>query len=308
MSTQWHAKRGVSWIAAFAGLVAIAATAPSSDAAVALTPKAEAAVKAAFPQGVIAGVGAEAEQGVQFFEVALKLGERKLELEVTADGILTEIEEVVQLAALPKAVAEAISKAAGGGKVLAIERHEFRGYIKDGRAVALDKTVVQIEAKLLIDGQPASFRMKSVEPVKVPEAVLAAVKAAFPKAEVVATDVETEDGVKWYDLTLKQGDAEMKVEVTAEGVIGEAEKVIPIAALPKPVADTVAKVADGKVQPLDAARVVYEVDLVKGDLQTEVQVAANGDLLRGPKWQKSNGDDEEQGENEDGGDNQEDED
>ena len=125
-----------------------------------LTPAAEAAVKAAFPQATIRGVGTERESGVMLFEVNLAIGQRRIELEVTANGIIVEIEERVTLEQLAKHLAEAITKAIEGGKIRRIERHEWRGRIRSGKVTRRDPPRVVYEVRYTLRGRRWILRLE----------------------------------------------------------------------------------------------------------------------------------------------------
>ena len=75
---------------------------------------------------------------------------------------------------------------------------------------------------------------------KLPKAVLDAVKAKFPKAELTAGAEETEDGKTLYEVSFKYKGANYDVMVTPEGKITLIEKAIATRDLPKAVATTLA--------------------------------------------------------------------
>ena len=71
---------------------------------------------------------------------------------------------------------------------------------------------------------------------KLPKAVADALKAKFPKAELVKAGKETENGQTIYEVNLKSGGHSMDVTVSPEGKILEIEKTIAAKDLPRPVA------------------------------------------------------------------------
>jgi hypothetical protein len=116
-----------------------------------LTPDATTAVTQLFPRGSILDVVQETEAGVAFFEVTVRDGSRRVEVEVTADGNVGEIETEVPLADLPRAVADGIARLAGGATVKHAERHEVRGVPRNGTFAAVEPPVVLYEVSY-VDG------------------------------------------------------------------------------------------------------------------------------------------------------------
>ena len=73
----------------------------------------------------------------------------------------------------------------------------------------------------------------------VPKAVLDAVKAKFPGAELTGAEKETEDGKTVFEIALKDKGCGVDVSVTPKGKIVEIERELAPADLPKPVAAAV---------------------------------------------------------------------
>ena len=129
-------------------------------------------------------------------------------------------------------------------------------------------------------------------------AVINAVKAEFPQAAVGEMEKETEGGVVVYEVELVQDGKEIEVTVTSGGVIMEVEREIAQAELPPAVAAAIAKAAggakieeiereeiravvrDGKVVKLDKPKIVYEAEFRKAGREVEVEVAADGTILK----------------------------
>ncbi|NLF16887.1 MAG: hypothetical protein GX595_06465 [Lentisphaerae bacterium] len=103
------------------------------------------ALQASFPGATIDEVEAERERGVPYFEVEMTHAGREVEVEVTADGMIGEIETEVAAADLPTAVAAKAQEAAGGGRLGTAERHEVRGVPLYGTFAALAEPVVVYE-------------------------------------------------------------------------------------------------------------------------------------------------------------------
>jgi uncharacterized membrane protein YkoI len=118
-----------------------------------LPPAAADAVKAAFPQARIVEVEQEKEDGVTVYEVELRQDGKEVEITVSPDGVIVEVETQIPEAELPKAVAQTIAKVAGGAKVEEIEREETRAVVRDGKVVKLDEPRITYEAEFRKDGR-----------------------------------------------------------------------------------------------------------------------------------------------------------
>ena len=107
----------------------------------------------AFPKAKIGEAEAEKEGGLDLFEVELTLGSKEIEVLVSPDGVIVQVETKVAMKDLPKAVADAITKAAAGAKVEEIEREETRAVVRDGKLVKLDQPKITYEAEFLKGGK-----------------------------------------------------------------------------------------------------------------------------------------------------------
>jgi hypothetical protein len=122
-----------------------------------LTPAAAAAVKALFPEATVMGVGQEREQGVLYYEVVVSNAGGRVEVEVTADGSIGEIESVVSITDVPEAAREQILSNTRGTKITRVERHEVRGVPQDGTFVPADPPVVLYEVGYDDNGRRKEF-------------------------------------------------------------------------------------------------------------------------------------------------------
>jgi len=143
--------------------------------------------------------------------------------------------------------------------------------------------------------------------VELPEAAAKAIKAAFPNATVAKVEIEDEDGVKLFEVELKQDGAEMDVSVAPDGLIVSVESKIELKDVPEAAAKVIAKAAEGaeikKIEKeeiraevkkddkgaatlvkLDKPKLVFEAELVKGDQKGEIEVDAEGKVLEELKW------------------------
>lgn len=126
---------------------------------------------------------------------------------------------------------------------------------------------------------------------KLPEAVLKAVKARFPGAELKAAEKEIEDGKPVYEVSIKDKRQAVEVSLTGEGTIVEIEKQIAADDLPEAVAralrtkyagatyhtvEEVIKVKEGKEK-----LAYYEVLLTTaGKKRVEVAVTAEAKFVK----------------------------
>lgn len=127
---------------------------------------------------------------------------------------------------------------------------------------------------------------------KVPKPVLEAAKKRFPKAEVKGASKETENGKTVYEVSLKQDGKNIDATVSPDGTITLIEQEVGFAALPKPVATTLAKKYPGaKYQIIESVTKVeggketleyYEAHIATADKKViEVEVLPDGKLKGG---------------------------
>lgn len=98
----------------------------------------------------ITEVESEKEHGVQVFEAAWNVDGREVEAEVTADGVLLEMEEIVPASEVPGAVRAAAEQALAGAPKITYEKHTVVFYEVKGKVA--DKTK---EVKISPTGQVA---------------------------------------------------------------------------------------------------------------------------------------------------------
>jgi hypothetical protein len=72
---------------------------------------------------------------------------------------------------------------------------------------------------------------------KLPKAIVDAVKAKFPDAELVGAEKETENGKTQYEVSIKNKKDKLDIIFTPEGKIVAIEKLIEAKDLPKPVTE-----------------------------------------------------------------------
>jgi len=145
---------------------------------------------------------------------------------------------------------------------------------------------------------------------RLPPKAAKAVKKAFPNAKIVDTELENENGVKLYEVTVVDDDRRFEVTVSPQGTLVEIENDVPVKDLPGPVVKTVAKhakggriteaekvearavVKAGKLVKLDKPRTFYEIEVRKGGKELEINVLPDGTLLGRPRWDDDDDDDD----------------
>jgi len=123
---------------------------------------------------------------------------------------------------------------------------------------------------------------------KVPAAVTAAVKAKYPKAELVSAELGDQDGKKVYEIALKSGVKKWEASFTPEGKFVSSEESVAAADLPTKVKEAFdAKYPKAKVVSMekettgegDGAKVVYEIVIETDKGKIEVQFSPDGKLI-----------------------------
>jgi uncharacterized membrane protein YkoI len=203
---------------------------------------AAAAIKRAFPKATIGEVGRERE-GVLLYEVELKQDDEEIEVEVTGDGQIIEVERKVPKGALPKAVAKTLGKLAGNAKVEEIEKEEIHAVLK---LVKLKSPRVVYEVEFIQDG-------KKVE-VKIAQ------DGTFLGEEVEDEDDDDDDDDEdEKEVTIDQVPAAVKVTLLKEARGNKIEEI-----------EVVTR----------GGKKVYEAEWEVGDKEVEITVASDGEILR----------------------------
>jgi hypothetical protein len=132
---------------------------------------------------------------------------------------------------------------------------------------------------------PAPAGEESVPLDKLPAKVTAAVKAKFPKAELVSAQKELEDGKTLFEVAIKNEGHNVEVTVKDDGTIVEIEKEITTKDLPKAVADALdakyPKADIKKVEEITVGTTInYELLLVTADKKRlEVKFDKDGKVV-----------------------------
>jgi len=118
-----------------------------------LPPKAAKAIRDAFPNGRIKDVEPEREHGVKLYEVELAEKGREVEVTVSPDGIIVEVEVAVPVKDLPEAVMKTVRMHSKGGRITEAEKVKARAVVKAGKLVRLPKARVFFEVEIVKNGR-----------------------------------------------------------------------------------------------------------------------------------------------------------
>ncbi|MDB5348800.1 MAG: hypothetical protein JWN86_47 [Planctomycetota bacterium] len=126
----------------------------------------------------------------------------------------------------------------------------------------------------------------------VPKAVLDAVKAKFPKAEILGAEKEVEKGKTTFELELKDAGKTLSVSLKPDGTILEIETTIAVKDLPKKVSGAVvAKYPKGTIKSAEMVTVgektTYEVVVtLAGKEPRELVLDPDGKILEDEEEEK----------------------
>ena len=135
---------------------------------------------------------------------------------------------------------------------------------------------------------------------RLPAAVVKALDANCPGAEIDKLDIENEGGIRVYDFEFKADRGEM--DVAEDGTVLDIATIVELKEVPEPAAAIIRKAAgtsgirqlekseirskiekkdgQGRLVPVTPPEYVYEAELVKGG---EIEVTADGKVIKGPK-------------------------
>jgi len=130
--------------------------------------------------------------------------------------------------------------------------------------------------------------------VRLPAAVTKALRGLYPGATLEEAQQEME-GMRVYEVELKQGEREFEVTVAPNGTVIEVESEISVEELPDPVKAALRRAAQGAkieevskevtewvvtLKKLDKPQVSYEAEMVKNGREIELAFAADGKPLQ----------------------------
>jgi hypothetical protein len=100
----------------------------------------------------IKGISKETEHGKTTYEVETTLNGKHRDLEIDANGVVTEVEEETAIASIPEAAKAAIGKKAVGGRIVVVETVTSGNAIVAYEAEYIDKNGRKREVRVKPDG------------------------------------------------------------------------------------------------------------------------------------------------------------
>ena len=118
-----------------------------------------------------------------------------------------------------------------------------------------------------------------------PTTVSSAFKATYPDAKIKEVELETENGVEYYEIESVDGKAERELLYTKDGKVWEIEEEVEVEALPEAVKQAVAKAyPKGKIKEAEKATreasVQYELEVKSDGKKYEVCIDTHGTILK----------------------------
>jgi uncharacterized membrane protein YkoI len=251
-----------------------------------------AAVKEKFPDAELKGAEKEEADGKTIYEVALKSKGHDYDVSLTPDGKIIEIEKVIAAKDLPAAVAKGL------------DQKYPKATIKLAEEITKDKTIsyavvietadkkkleIVLDASGKVEKEEAKDEIEEGEeeiPLdKLPKAVVDAVKAKFPGAQLQSAAKENDEGKVVYEVTIKHKGQDIDVMASPDGKIIAIEKTIKANELPAKVSKALAeKYSRGTVKKAEEItkddKTTYEVIIEMGDKKKfEVVLDPDGKVL-----------------------------
>jgi uncharacterized membrane protein YkoI len=155
------------------------------------------------------------------------------------------------------------------------------------RAFARGPGFVAVLALLLSTGAVrADEKEEKIDLKDVPKAVLGALKAMYPEAELVSAEKEVENGKTIYEVAIKNKGQKIEASFTPEGQFVEDERTIDVKDLPKAVTDAIdAKYSKATIKHAEEVTkpdnfLGYEVVIETADKKKfEIELDAKGKIL-----------------------------
>lgn len=135
------------------------------------------------------------------------------------------------------------------------------------------------------EGKKEEGSEKKIARKDVPTAVMSAFQEAYPKAQIVGTNQETEDSTVYYEIESRDGKVKRDVLYKADGAVKEVEESITKAELPAAVKDAIAKeypkgtIQQGEKTTRDNT-VEYELIVKNGKDRIEIVLDASGKIIK----------------------------
>ena len=170
---------------------------------------------------------------------------------------------------------------------------------------ALLPAMASAETKVEKTARPRARKTTEISSrdAKFPEKVRKTFDEKFPNATIQKVEAEKEGGVMVYDVEFREGQKYQETDIADDGTMLETTLVVKKKSLPKAVAASLEKAADGakmvrlekinvthetkdgKIIKLDKPKTQYAAEMTKGDKNGEVVVDEKGKVVEEPKWE-----------------------
>ncbi len=282
-----------------------------------LPDKAQAALEKAFPGVQVRDVEREKEFGARYYGAEITVNGRRLEVEVSPDGVIGEVESVVDGKDVPAAIQEAIARQLKDKTIVKVERHERRASAKSGSWVPLSSPVIFYDVKykdgsrrksLILDESGKSARNldhdedndrddgedddeEAVAVESLPSAVTNAIQSQFSGSRLTSAKLETEDDDEeeaasaLYEVKFEHQNRQLEAKVDEKGAVSEIKEHLEPGKLPTAISDSLKKTYPrAKVTEVEKVlagdKPIYEVELDADGETIEVVLDADGKVLR----------------------------
>lgn len=214
-------------------------------------------------------------------------------------------EEKVALDQVPAAVREALTKAAGDGKITEIEKETEEGVVtyeatlllngkeKEVKVTANGKAVKEDEGDD-DDKEADDEKEERITMDQVPAKARKALMKLTGDAKITEVVRETDDGAVSYEAEWTSKGLSYEAEVTEEGVLISSQETLDVNAVPEAVRKAAAKLfpAGAKLTFSKEIKVTYEVTCTINGKEKEVQISPHGQIDDGDEDEDDDDDDD----------------
>jgi len=180
------------------------------------------AIKAKYPDAKPVGAEKETKGDKIFYEVVIKNKDKSIELLLTPEGKIVEVEQEIAAKDLPKIVAAAIEKAYPKGAIKSVEEVTKEDKVTYGvlleNDVLVNKEKQKVQVHLNADGKITATQ-KLIAAGDLPTAVTGALEKKYPKASVTRANHITEGDKTSFVVTLETSDKKIGARLDGEGKI-----------------------------------------------------------------------------------------
>lgn len=211
-----------------------------------------------------------------------------------------EQEKIITLKEAPAAVQATILKETAGAEIKEIEEEVENGktvysveFIKDGKKkeanISADGILLKVE-----DDDDDDDEEETVPYESLPAAVKAAVEKHIGGAGPFEVTVETEKGVKVFEIESEANGQEVSIEVTESGEVLEIEREIPAQKLPQAIIDKIIKkFPEGKIKEASLVqKFYYEIEITVDGKTKEFTASPTGEMKKEKDDNKEEKDDD----------------